>query len=262
MGLDIDRHSHVESAVQAWDPRFKIACLGSFALVAAVLQTLPLALTAFLISVLILLVSKIPMGFVYTAMKWLVILLLPFFLILPLTYPGEVSSEIWGIPFAIEGVRMSIMIVVKAMATMTIAFVIFGSARFDISMVALQHLKCPKIIVQMLLFSYRYIFLFLSEMRRLDTAMKARGFVKKPNMYTVKVIGGFVGTLLIRSFERTERIFSAMLSKGYQGELHSMIEFKSNSKDKIKALLMITLTVAIIAVDLSGVFAVAEQAWY
>ncbi len=262
MGLDIDRHAHLASAIQTWDPRVKIFSLGLFAMVTAVLQTLPLALVALLIALVVLFVSRIPLGFVYAAMKWLIVLLLPFFLILPLTYPGEVNSEFLGIPFAIEGVRLSVMIVVKAIAIMTIAFVTFGSTRFDISMIALRHLKCPSIIVQMLLFSYRYIFLFFSEMKRLDTAMKARGFVKKPNMYTMKVVGGFVGTLLIRSFERTERIYNAMLSKGYQGELHTLVEFKADNKDKLKAVLMVLITLAIIAGDLSGIFAVAEQAWY
>ncbi len=262
MGLDIDRHAHVASAIQVWDPRVKIFSLGLFALVTAVLQTIPAAFVALCVALVILFISRIPAGFVYAAMKWLVVLLLPFFLILPLTYPGEASSEIFGIPFAIEGVRLSVMVVVKAIAIMVVAFVIFGSARFDISMVALRHLKCPSILVQMLLFSYRYIFLFFSEMKRLDIAMKARGFVKKPDMYTMKVVGGFVGTLLIRSFERTERIYSAMLSKGYQGELHTLVEFKADKKDKLKALLMIVITLAIIAADLSGMFALAEQAWY
>lgn len=262
MGLDIDRHAHVESAIQVWDPRLKIASLGAFALITAMLQTIPVVLFAFAVSVTLLILSKIPMGFVYNAMKWLVVLLLPFFIILPVTYPGEVATEFLGIPYAIEGVRLSVMIVLKAVTVMTTAFVIFGSARFDISMIALQELKCPHVIVQMLLFAYRYIFLFLAEMKRLDTAMKARGFVKKPNLYTMKVVGGFVGTLLIRSFERTERIYKAMLSKGYRGTLHTMVEFEADGKDKMKALAMVVIILLIVGGDLSGLFAEAEQAWF
>ncbi len=262
MGLDIDRHAHVTSAIQGWDPRIKIFSLGLLAMVTAILQSIPLAFVALLVALVVLSVSRIPGGFVYAAMKWLIVLLLPFFLILPLTYPGEVTSEILGIPFAIEGVRLSVMVVVKAVAIMVVAFVIFGSARFDISMIALRHLKCPSIIVQMLLFSYRYIFLFFSEMKRLDVAMKARGFIKRPNMYTMKVMGGFVGTLLIRSFERTERIYSAMLSKGYQGELHTLVEFTADRTDKLKGLLVVGIALAMLAFDLSGIFSIAEKAWY
>jgi len=38
-------------------------------------------------------------------MPWLVVLLLPFFIILPVTYPGAVATEFAGVPYAIEGVR-------------------------------------------------------------------------------------------------------------------------------------------------------------
>ncbi len=262
MGLDIDRHAHVVSPIQVWDPRLKIFSLGILAMAIAILQTVPLVVVALAVALVVLYLSRIPARFVYSAMKWLVVLLLPFFLILPLTYPGATTGEILGVGYAMEGVRLAFIIVLKAVAIMVLAFVIFGSARFDISMVALQRLRFPSILVQMLLFAYRYIFLFFSEMKRLDTAMKARGFVKKPDLYTLKVVGGFVGTLLIRSFERTERIYKAMLSKGYRGELHTMVEFHADGKDKLKAALAIATTVALLVADHSGLFVAAEQGWY
>ena len=95
----------------------------------------------------------------------------------------------------------------------------------------------------------------------MDTAMKARGFVKKPNIYTMKVMGGFVGTLLIRSFERTERIYKAMLSKGYQGEFLTLVEFNAGSKDVIKAVLVLAVSIGLFSVDMMALFSKAELAW-
>lgn len=263
MPLDIDRHAGVASSLQRWDPRVKLLSLTLFIFVTALLKTIPLVLAAFVAAAAILLLSRIPLGFVAHTVKWIVLFLLPFFIILPLTYIGSAEKiHILGIPFAMEGLRLAVLIVVKALVIIMLAVSIFGSVRFDVAMIALQRLRCPPVIVQMMLFTYRYIFLFMAEMERMDTAMKARGFVKGPNLYTLKVMGGFVGTLLIRSFERTERIYKAMLSKGYQGEFHTMMEFKTVPKDFVKAALVIIVAVALLGSDLAGLFNVAEQSWY
>ncbi len=261
MALDIDRHAHVESSIQRWDPRFKLASLLVLILSIALIKSIPLVLAGFFISTALVLISRIPLSFVFQGLKWIVLFLLPFFVILPLSYPGEATSTFLGMSFAHEGIRLSVLIVVKAIAIVLAAYVIFASTRFDINMIALQHLKCPPLIVQMMLFTYRFIFLFLAEMKRMDTAMKARGFVRKPNVYTMKVMGGFIGTLLIRSFERTERIYKAMLSKGYQGDFHTLVEFNAASKDVVKAVLIITIAVALFSTDMMGVFMQAEQGW-
>ncbi len=261
MALEIDRYAHVESSIQRWDPRFKLLTLFILIFVLASLRTIPLTVVGAMLSVGLLLVSRIPLGFAFSGLKWVILFLLPFFVILPVTYPGT-EAHFMGIPFAPEGMRLAMLIVLKSFSIVIVALVIFGSRRFDVSMVALHRLRCPQLIVQMMLFTYRYIFLFMDEMQRLDTAMKARGFVKKPNLYTLKVMGGFIGTLLIRSFERTERIYKAMLSKGYQGQLPSLIEFKSNARDFIKAGLALMVAVALLAGDWLAGFQVAEKAWY
>lgn len=261
MSLDIDRHAHLVSSIQRWDPRFKIASLMLLILSIALVHSIVLVGAGLLVAAGLLLLSKIPLSFVFQGLKWIVLFLLPFFIILPLTYPAETNVHFLGMPFAEEGLRLAVLIVLKALAIVLIAYVIFGSTRFDINLIALQHLKCPAVVVQIMLFTYRFIFLFLSEMRRMDLAMKARGFVKKADLYTLKVMGGFVGTLLIRSFERTERIYKAMLSKGYQGEFHTLVEFNAATTDFLKAATIAVIAVALFGMDMTGMFIQAEQGW-
>jgi cobalt/nickel transport system permease protein len=129
-------------------------------------------------------------------------------------------------------------------------------------MIALQRLKCPRMLIQMLLFSYRYTYTLLEEMQRMNTSMKARGFVAGTNAYTLRTYGNFVGTLLVRSFERTERIYKAMLSKGYTGEFHTLVQFESGRTDYLKALGALLLTAGLLAADLGGAFPIAIEGWY
>ena len=92
--------------------------------------------------------------------------------------------------------------------------------------------------------------------------MRSKRFVMKANMNTLHTMGNFVGALLIRSFERTSRVYSAMLSKGYEGELHTMVTFKAQGKDFVKAGVVIVVTVAVLTADLIGLFPTAIKGWY
>ncbi len=262
MALDIDRFAHLESALQRWDPRIKILSLGLFILAVALLKTLPLALAALITALFLLKLARMPVHFVAHGVQWVIIFLVPFFIIMPMTYPGEADIRMLGLPFAWEGFRLATLIVLKAIAIVLTAYAIFGTSRFDVAMIALQRLKCPKVFVQMLLFTYRYIFVLIAEMKRMDTAMKARGLVKRPNLETLKVMGNFVGTLLVRSFERTERIYKAMLSKGYQGEFHTLVTFNAEQRDFVKAGAALAVALVLFASDNWGLFSVAEHGWF
>ena len=262
MPLDIDRFAHIGSPLQRWDPRVKILFLGIFVLSVAMLKTLPMATAALVIATVLLRMSNLPGHFVAHGMEGIIIFLLPFFLIMPFTYPGHDNLHFLGLPFAWEGLRFASLIFIKATAIVFTSFAIFGTSRFDVSMIALQHLKCPKILTQMLLFTYRYTYTFLEEMRRMHTSMSVRGFIPKTDGYTLRTFGNFVGTLLVRSFERTERVYKAMLSKGYQGELHSLVRFSANYHDAVKAAMAFIFAALLLSIDNSGLFMPAIQGWY
>ena len=262
MPLDIDRYSHIDSPIQRWDPRLKIFSLGVFIIAVAMLKTLPAAMAALVIAAVFLRLSNLPGHFVAHGMGGVIIFLLPFFLIMPFTYPGGDNLHFLGLPFAWEGLRLATLIFIKAIAIVITSFAIFGSSRFDVSMIALQRLKCPKILTQMLLFTYRYTYTFLEEMKRMRISMSVRGFIPRTNGYTLRTFGNFVGTLLVRSFERTERVYKAMLSKGYQGEFHTLVTFQANYYDWAKSGLIIVMAAGLLSVDIWSGFTAAEQGWY
>jgi cobalt/nickel transport system permease protein len=108
---------------------------------------------------------------------------------------------------------------------------LFGTSRFPVTIQALASLRVPSIVVQMILMCYRYLFVFVSEMQRMATAMKARGFQRKTDLATLRIVGNFVGVLLVRSFERTERVYDAMLSRGYTGKIRTLEAPALKTKD-------------------------------
>lgn len=249
MSYEIDRYANTPSPIQRWDARLKIAGLFALILCIALVHSVPAAALSLATALVLLKVSALPREFVRSGARFAIILLLPLLFILPLSYTDVDSNTTQNTWFSLSGFRVATTIVLKAVAMVLLSYVIFGTSRFDVSMVALQRLRCPTLIVQMLLFSYRYIFVFLSELQRMDTAMRARGFIPRTNGATLRVYGDFIGSLLVRSFERSERIYKAMLSKGYTGTLHSFVEFHASQLDRRKTAAAIALGILLLLLD-------------
>ena len=82
----------------------------------------------------------------------------------------------------------------------------------------LERLRLPQVLVQILMFMIRYVDVVGGELRRMRVARESRGFQAR-HLGALRVLGTAAGSLLLRSYERGERVHLAMLSRGYSGRL-------------------------------------------
>jgi cobalt/nickel transport system permease protein len=94
-------------------------------------------------------------------------------------------------------------------------------------------LKIPDKLSHLLLFTYRYIHVFEREYQRLVQAMKIRGFVPRTDLHTYRSYGYLAAMLLVRSFDRAERVFQAMLCRGFNGTFYSLRTFSWQRRDHL-----------------------------
>jgi cobalt/nickel transport system permease protein len=98
---------------------------------------------------------------------------------------------------------------------------------------------------------YRYLFVLADEAQRLMRAREARSAqpdgrrVRRSITWRARVAGHMVGNLFLRSYERSERVYQAMLSRGYTGDLRTLDTRRLTLYDVI-ALLMFVLALAAI----------------
>ena len=85
---------------------------------------------------------------------------------------------------------------------------------------ALIVLKTPPLLVAILASMSRYLTVLLEEVNNMKQAAISRSLLLSPQS-TRLVVGSMVGSLFIRTYERGERIYQAMLGRGYQGELYT-----------------------------------------
>jgi cobalt/nickel transport system permease protein len=102
---------------------------------------------------------------------------------------------------------------------------------------ALRRLGVPAVFVSQLLFLYRYLFVLSEEAMRLVRARDMRSFGNRGS--GMKVVARLIGALFIRTVERAERIYSAMLTRGFNGDMPSLKEYRFRSGDGLYILITI-----------------------
>jgi len=159
--------------------------------------------------------------------SWVV---LPFVLVaVPLlfTRPGEVllAFELGPLSLTITdaGLRDMLSIMAKSWLSVQAALLLAYTTAFADLIDALRALRVPAIMVSIIGFMYRYLAVLTDEAARMSRARQARSAAAPTGQtggsmtWRARVTGAMVGSLFIRSYERSERIYAAMLARGFEG---------------------------------------------
>ena len=79
----------------------------------------------------------------------------------------------------------------------------------------------PRVMIMILSFMYRYVFVLVDEVMRMRQARDSRNFGGS-RLWHLRTIGNMTGTLFIRSYERGERVYAAMLARGFDGQCRTL----------------------------------------
>lgn len=94
----------------------------------------------------------------------------------------------------------------------------------------LRRWHCPVVLIAMIGFMYRYVFILWDELRRLRSARDARDFGGGSTWREWSISAQLIGLLLLRAMERAERTHRAMLARGWDGTIRSLDEEPPTSR--------------------------------
>lgn len=115
-------------------------------------------------------------------------------------------------------------IMIRSWIAVQMAILLTATTRFPDLLHALRHLYMPPLIVAIISFMYRYITVLADETQRLMRARESRSAGLEGRRaggslaWRARVVGNMAGQLFLRSYERSERIYSAMQARGFAGE--------------------------------------------
>jgi cobalt/nickel transport system permease protein len=162
--------------------------------------------------------------------------------VVSLTHGGE-RFQWWGLSPSREGLVRSGILVLRVLSIVLLVFPAFGTSRFDVTIKALGRLRVPAPLIQIVLFSYRYLFVYSDQMRRMGLAQRARGFRARMDLKTLQLMGNRIGVLLVGSVERTQRIQGAMKCRGFSGTYRTLGRFTTRPVDVLASGVLLTIGV-------------------
>jgi cobalt/nickel transport system permease protein len=225
--------SEGSSVAHGLDPRGKIIIAALFSILVAVARSFPAALAGLALALVWLVLARLPWQKVLT--KLLVVNSFIFFLwlVLPWTYPGEPLWQFGPLAVTRQGLLFTALITLKSNAIIIGLIALIATVPVITLGQAMHILRLPDKLCHLLLFTYRYLYVFEVEFQRLTQAMKIRGFQPRTNLHTYRSYAYLAGMLLVRSFDRADLVFQAMLCRGFHGVFYSLKTFSWQRRDGI-----------------------------
>lgn len=123
----------------------------------------------------------------------------------------------WGI-LQITTVGLTILgsVTLKALLSLLMLNVLTLTTSISALLNALVTLRTPPLLVAILASMYRYLDVLISEFNAMYRAAVSRNLISNKRWQRL-IIGNMIGSLFIRTYERGERVYQAMLARGYQG---------------------------------------------
>jgi ABC-type multidrug transport system fused ATPase/permease subunit len=106
--------------------------------------------------------------------------------------------------------------------------------------------------LNIILFTYRYFFVFSEDLRKMRIALNMRGAARRGFFRSMGSAANLAGSLLVRSYEQTERIYQAMMLRGYQGRIVTDEIFSLRFADVALAIILVLEPLAIMLAEQFG----------
>lgn len=196
-----------DSPLHRLDARAKLLSLGLFLLAVALTpgdhwlrHGLHLVVLAGLLGV-----AGVPVGFLWQRLLWLV----PFFLF------AAAGLLLGGSPVLFAA------LVAKSVLALLGIMGLLATTPFPQLLTGLRGLRFPMVPLQVLAFAYRYLLLLTEEGMRLARAYAARAGGAR-GFRQIRPLGRILGHFFLRTYDRSERIYQAMLARGFDGRFRAL----------------------------------------
>lgn len=247
--MHLEEFAEGTSVFHRLDPRVKIVTLLPYIIVVAVMNEITYPAIALLISTLMIIITRIDTKKLLNRMAVVNTFILLLWFFLPFSYPGNTVFSIGPLTATQGGFLFALSITLKANAIVLATIAILGTSEVFSLAHALVHMKMPKKLVYLFFFFYRYISVLHEEYTTLKRAINVRAFRPKTTTHTYKTYAYLVGMLIVRSYDRSQRIYSAMLCRGFTGKFPIITHFHMHTRDYVFSVFMLSVTITMVVLS-------------
>ncbi len=247
----LDQYATLDSPLHRWEARYKIIGLFVLAFAFAFVEDLRLTPAVFAITAVLYGLSRLPVSFLLGRLKIPGFILLGIVAALPFVSGTTVLASVGPISITQEGLASAGIIATRFICIITISLLIFATDTIVNTLKALVALRLPPIMADMILLTYRYLFELRHYLQTTQTAVRMRGFRNdKLSRDKLGTLAALMGNLIVRSYEQSERIYKAMILRGYGANRVTTSELTSGRRDQLALAGLLTVSLLIVLAQL------------
>lgn len=230
--------------LQKLDPRVKIAAIVPLIVTAALARRLWVIAVLFVIAVGVAMLSHVPLG-TLAKRVWLGVLTFTGLISLPALFltPGQAiyTLPLLGWIVTAQGLRAAAYLIMRAETAATFSVLLVLCTPWSNLLKAFRVLRLPIVLVVILGMTYRYIFLLLRNAHDMFTSRKSRMVGRLDGREQRRAATASAGVLMSKTLQLSGDVYLAMRSRGFQGEVYVLDEFKTGWFDWVMFAAFVTV---------------------
>lgn len=252
--MHLEEFAEGTSFLHRLDPRIKIVTLLPYIIIVAVSKGVQTPLTALCISSVMVLLARLELRKLIDRLAVVNIFILMLWLFIPFSYPGAEAFSLGCFTASREGIVYVISVSLKTNAIVIATIAVLGTSEVFALAHACVHFRFPDKLIYLFFFFYRYITVLHEQYIMLRRAMMIRCFKPRTNIHTYKSYAYLIGMLIVNSYERSQKIYNAMLCRGFNGKFPVMHHFSIKKDDFIFTFLMMAVIVLLLCMETGRCF--------
>ena len=227
--------SEGRTLIHRLDVRVRVLAGVAFSVLVAISHRPAVAGAALAVSAGAVLVARLPIRQTLKRLAALNVFMLALAVMLPWGAGGDALFSIGGVGYSADGLRQAAGIALKANAIVLTLTAMLSTAHLVALGHAMAQLAVPDKLVHLFFFTVRYNNVLHHEYQTLRRTMKVRCFRARFDVHTWRTFGSLVGMLLIKSFDRSQRILAAMKCRGFRGRFPAIDQVALAGRDVVFA---------------------------
>jgi cobalt/nickel transport system permease protein len=228
-----EKFAYGSSFIHRLEPKIRILASIVLSFAAALCDNLYVMAIYFVISMILITMAGLNGMDVVKRLKPLFWFLLMIWIILPLTFEGDIWYRFYGLNITGPGIILCCKITIKSITILLLFTALVATMTIASLGNGLHKIHVPDKMVFLILMSYRYISVIEEEYKRLLRAAKFRGFNPGTNLHSYKTFAYLAGMLFVRASLRAQRVHQAMLCRGFNQKFHTLDDYPPNRLNSI-----------------------------
>jgi cobalt/nickel transport system permease protein len=226
------------SPLHRMDSRWKLAAILTVAVAIVLADNWRIPVLACVSTGLWLRYAGLPWNWIGSRLGSLAAFLALLVTVLPFSVPGP-GWTFGPIHFSFRGMELAALIAARAVTVSGLALLLLATTPLDRLLRGLVALRVPGLAVQLLSMTLRYVYLLGDEFSRVRLALRSRGYRHQFSAHSYRTTANVVGSLVVRSQERAERVAQAMLCRGFTGKWRWLPGQRARLSDTILASMVV-----------------------